>query len=390
VIGQVKAFLNERYAFRRNTMLDRLEIKGLLPDSPIREFRAMETTDLNTIFTHMSEAGISYSLNNLRSVIDSDYTPSFDPVHEYFGNLPAWDGTTDYLGQLADTIQTTDQEYWRRIFPRWITGMVVCAMGARNVNQQVLLIQGDQGKGKSTWIRNLLPPALREYYRNGMIDTNSKDDMMMLSTRMLINMEEFEGVKPADVPALKRVITQEGVTLRKPYDIQSKAYPRRASFVGSTNCTQFLSDISGSRRFLVVQALEIDYRTKIDYTGLYSQICHLIRNGFQYWFDGEEINEINTRNERHRMKDPLEENLYVFFQRATPLDYMVRWKPAAAILTHLSVFSKTLANAQTQQVLIQILERDRFMKRMNPNGIMEYGVVVLTFEEMEENSKRAG
>ena len=84
----------------------------------------------------------------------------------------------------------------------------------------------------------------------------------------------------------------------------------------------------------------------------------------------------------------LEENLYIYFRPAKPGDYLVKWKPAAAILSYLSGMGRTQANAQSQQLLIQLLERDGFMKRVNPNGITEYGVLVLTLEEVENNAKR--
>ena len=121
---------------------------------------------------------------------------------------------------------------------------------------------------------------------------------------------------------------------------------------------------------------------------MYAQAVQLIEDGFRYWFEGNEIDDINTRNERHRMKDPLEENLYVYFRPAGEKDFEVKWKPAAAILTTLPVYGRTQANAQTQQVLVQILERDAFGKRVNIHGITEYAVVELTQQEVSENFRK--
>lgn len=172
------------------------------------------------------------------------------------------------------------------------------------------------------------------------------------------------------------------------YDTQAQLYPRRASFIGSTNNMQFLKDYGGNRRFLVIPVKTIDYRTPVDHKGVYAQAVQLIEDGFRYWFEGNEIDDINTRNERHRMKDPLEENLYVYFRPAGEKDFEVKWKPAAAILATLSVYGRTQANAQTQQVLVQILERDTFGKRVNIHGITEYAVVELTQQEVSENFRK--
>ncbi len=376
------------YAFRRNTVLDRLEMCDLSKTKEVKSFYAMRNKDLNSIFLNISRQGIAYPLNSLKSVIDSDYTPEFNPFTDYFGGNARWDRTTDHIGKLADTIQAEDQEFWREGFRRWIVAMVASALQPGKANQQALVLHGAQGKGKSTWIRHLLPPELGEYYRNGMIDPANKDDLLLLSTRLLINMEEFEGVKTGDIAELKRIIGQENVTIRKVYDTQAQLYPRRASFIGSTNNMQFLRDYGGNRRFLVIPVKAIDYRTPVDHKGVYAQAVQLIEDGFRYWFEGNEIDDINTRNERHRMKDPLEENLYVYFRPAGEKDFEVKWKPAAAILATLSVYGRTQANAQTQQVLVQILERDAFGKRVNVHGITEYAVVELSQQEVSENFRK--
>lgn len=388
VIQQILLFLEPRYRFRRNVIFDRLEINTLPADNTPGIFRSMAAKDLNTIFLRMNEAGINYPLANLKAIIDSDYAPEFNPFLEYFQSLPSWDGKTDFIGQLAASVTTDDGTFWDQALRRWLVGLVACATGHQHANQQALILHGKQGKGKSTWIRNLLPPELREYYRNGMIDPGNKDDLLLLSTRILINMEEFEGVKQSDIAELKRIITQENVTLRKAYDIQARIYPRRASFIGSTNNMQFLKDISGSRRFLVIRTEKIDYSTKINYSDLYGQVMHLLNTGFQYWFEGSEIECLNARNECHRIKNPVEENLFIYFRKATPKDYITKWMPAAAILSHLSIYGRIQANTQAQELLVQLLEINGFMKRVNEKGITEYGVVELSPHEVDETFRK--
>lgn len=386
-IELVIEYLDKTYAFRRNTVLDRLEMCELSQTGG-NMFYAMRNKDFNSIFMNISRQGISYPLNNLKSVIDSNYSPEFNPFTHYFEGIEPWDGKTDYIQNLADTIQAEDQEYWREGFKRWIVALVASALRPGKANQQALVLHGAQGKGKSTWIRQLLPPELAEYYRNGMIDPGNKDDLLLLSTRLVINMEEFEGVKSGDIAELKRIIGQENVTIRKVYDTQAHLYPRRASFIGSTNNMQFLKDYGGNRRFLVIPVKQIDYHTRVNYKGVYAQALRLIEDGFRYWFEGNEIDNINSRNERHRMKDPLEENLFIYFRPVNDKDSEGKWLPAAAMLSTLSVFGRTQANAQSQQVLVQILERNGFKKRENSNGITEYGVVEFSQQEINENFKK--
>ena len=390
VITQVLEYLEAHYDIRRNTILERLEFIDFEENASGMKgkYRPLRNKDYNSIFVNLQMAGISCFQNYLKAVIDSNYAKNFNPFESYFYGLKPWDRTTDYIGQLADTVKTKDTDFWKESLRRWIVGMVACALKEEAVNQYVLILYSEQGKGKSTWIRKLLPPELVEYYRNGMIDPGNKDDLLLLSNRLLINMEEFEGAKQGDIAALKRIITQESVTERKVYDVQAERYTRRASFIASTNNRQCMQDMGGNRRFLLSVLTEIDFHTPVDYEGVYAQAIYLLQNGYRYWYEGDEITGLNKRNEQHRMKEPVEENLYVYYRAATPTDIEVKWRPAAALMGTISLYGRIQANRQTQQVLVQVLERDGFPKRMNESGITEYAVIEFTPDQVSANSRR--
>lgn len=388
-IDLVQEYLKANYDFRHNMIMERLEVRPMpQPDEQRGAFKAVGARDLNSIYCKINQAGIAVTHNVLKMVVESDFAEAYDPIANYFEELPQWNGKADYIGRLAATIETDDDEFWHDSLRRWIVSMVACAMGVQEANQQVLLLYGGQGKGKSTWIRRLLPPELKEYYRNGMIRPTGGDDLLMLSTRLIINMEEFEGMKQSDVAELKRIVAIESVLVRKPYGVQPEMYRRRASFVGSTNSLQFLKDMTGSRRFLVSTVKRIDYQTEVNHTGVYSQAKALIKSGFRYWYEGDEVDRINNRNEVHRVKDPLEEIFHVFFRRPTPSDYIAQWKAAAMILAELCVKGRIMVNVQSQQTLVQVLEDGGFRKRKNDRGVVEYHVVALTYDEVDRNSRK--
>lgn len=395
VVSRIMDFLSRRYRFRRNVILDRLEFAEITQredtavaaetSSPV--FRPLRSKDLNSIYVNLLTDGVNCSLNTLKAIVDSDYASCFNPFEDYLLNLPAWDGTRDYIGELADTVLTEDREFWRESFRRWLVGSVACALREKKVNQLVLILFGGQGKGKSTWISRLLPPLWNEYYHTGMINPDSKDDMLLLSTRYLINMEEFQGVKAADLAGLKRIITQDSITQRKVYDTQAFCFIRHASFIASTNKRRCLQDIDGNRRFLPSSVLSVDYHKPVDYCGVYSQAMALLDSGYRYWYEGDEIDGLNLHNELHRLKDPVEENLFVFFRRALAGDTNVKWMPASAILTHLTIFGKVQVNRQTQQELVQALEKYGFATRVDAQGGTEYEVVEFQAEEVERRFK---
>ena len=385
-IHQLLDFLKTHYDFRRNIIMDRLEYLDFNEKTEkwIGKLRPVRATSYNAIFLELQLTGIKCSLDYVKAIVNSSYPREFNPFTDYIEKLKPWDGVTDYIGQLAETVQTEDQEFWKKSFRKWFVGMLACALQDEAVNHLVIILYSEQGKGKSTWIRRLLPPEWREYYRNGMANPENKDHQLMLSTHLIINMEEFDGARISDLAGLKRTITQESVTERKVYDMQTLSFIRRASFIASTNTRLCLQDIGGNRRFLPSSVISMDYRTPVNYEGIYAQAYALLNGGYQYWYEGEEIDELNRHNEMHRMKDPVEENLLVYFRKPEPEDTCVKWMPAAAILSKIAIYGKIQVNRQAIQTLVLSLEKYRFRTRRNAQGSTEYEVVDLQNDEVNK------
>lgn len=83
------------------------------------------------------------------------------------------------------------------------------------------------------------------------------------------------------------------------------------------NGNDFLTDPSGSRRFLPFEALEIDLEAtkKIDMNLVWAEAYRLYKSGFQYWFSREEIVELKGNNENFEVSEPEYEFLMECFER---------------------------------------------------------------------------
>lgn len=114
----------------------------------------------------------------------------------------------------------------------------------------------------------------------------------------------------------------------------------------------------------------------------------LLNEHFRYWYEGEEIDRLSRLNEVHRMKDPVEENIFIYFRKALPEDVNIKWIPAAVILSKIAIYGKIQANHQSMQALVQALEKYEFKTRINNEGTTEYEVVDLQQAEIEENFNR--
>lgn len=388
VAVRIIEFMTQQYEVRRNVIQGRLEFREKNKGGK-NEFCSMKKEDYNTVFYDLQMAGIPCHPSTVKSLIDSRYAQNFNPFEAYFYGLKPYDGQTDYIALLAATVKTTNQPFWEDCLKRWLVGMVACALDDKIENQLAIIMKGEQGKGKSSWIRHLLPPELSKYYRNGMINPENKDHMLFLSQCLLINLEEFEGMTGRSISELKRLIVQDVVTERRPFDTDANSYIRHCSFIASTNEPRFLKDPAGAfRRYPTVTVEEIDYHAPVNHAGIYSQALYLWKNGFHYWYENEEIATLNEVNRKYSLASIEEELLYVYFRKPKADDLDVKWMPVSAILVLISMNGKIQMNDRNQKSLVQILERDNFRKRISENKIYEYEVVQYSFDEVDRNYKK--
>lgn len=313
-LEKIERFLNSSFDFIFNEVTGRIEGKShdQIVYQPITDYL------LNSLIREMSKKGISCGPTLLRNLLMSNFTPVFNPFKNYFGSLSAWDGITDHIGLLAGTVSTTNDPFWQYCFRKWLVAMVGCVLDNNVVNHTVIVFSGGQGVGKTTWMLNLVPTQLRDYSYSGTINLNNKDTLVHLSECMLINMDELENLNKSELGAMKEIITKSNIRIRRPYGYSAESMPRRASFAGSVNSKEFLSDTSGNRRFLCFEVKKIEYLKTVPLDQIYAQALHLYQSGFQYWFDPTEIESINKNNEQFRAMSVEEELLLAYFEPCEP------------------------------------------------------------------------
>jgi len=298
---ETETYLINKYDFRRNLITGRLEMK--LKHENI--YHIMEDVELNSIHRELKKISQSIGKDGLYMLLYSDFTPTYDPFKEYFDALPDWDGSTDYIAELVDTLEFKDiveKRLFGKYLQRWLVGVVACATEPQSINQSAIILVGKQGMGKSRWLNYLVPKPLSSYKFIGTIDPANKDTLVYLSECLLINLDELETLRKADIGGLKTIMTLPSVKVRRPYDRLPQDMIRRASFVGSINSSDFLNDPTGSRRFLVFEVENVLNFQKIDMDKVYSQVKSLLANGEHFWFSEQEINEITEKNKKHTLR----------------------------------------------------------------------------------------
>ena len=205
LIEQIELFLRARWIFRYNVVSNKAEFKLVKdPDAPFVEMRDF---DYNSILRDLKYADLQCSMSTLRMILASKFMVEYDPYIEYTVNLPEYDVQTDYIEQLADTVATGNQVFWRRAFKKWFVAMAASWMQPEVVNHTALIMSGEQGIGKTTWLGNLIPTPLRKYVYAGMVNVRDKDSQVKLSECCVIIMDELENMS-RNLDALKELITK--------------------------------------------------------------------------------------------------------------------------------------------------------------------------------------
>ena len=200
---------------------------------------------------------------------------------------------------LADRVPT-DTPNWKEFFHTWLLGMVAGWMGrdSEHSNALVPLLTGRQGTGKTSFCRVLLPRELRPYYAENLNLKSETTIALAMSSRALINIDEFDKYTRSQHPLLKFLISQNDVDMRLPFASHMEMRRRFASFIATTNSDRPLVDTTGSRRYLCVRVTDtIDFTTPIDYQQLYAQLLSEVQNGRPFWLNDEQTRLLMAQNE---------------------------------------------------------------------------------------------
>jgi predicted P-loop ATPase len=317
-IDKVETYLKSKYIFRFNSIKEKpeyVEITNLKG-----HYKPIDRFTINTIKRELLRSEkIPVSVNALYEIIESDFCKKVNPIREYFENLPMYDGKEDYIQILADTIKLVsehpeeERKTFNYLFKKWMASVVANVMDEYICrNHTCFVLTGEQGTYKTTWLENLCPKDLRNMYLySGKINPNSKDVNSYIAETLFLNIDDqLSQLNRKDENDLKELITKNKVSYRRPYDKYISEYPHICSFMASVNGNDFLTDSTGNRRFLPFEVKSIDINLaqklmKDNESQIYAQAKEISKKGFlfegknvEYYITGEDIAEINKRNEK--------------------------------------------------------------------------------------------
>ena len=351
--SKIEAYLSTHYEFRYNTVLGRTEYRS----KNDALFSKVGRYEINTLRREIdNDIGIITSSDNLYSIIESSFSPRINPIQEYFKRLPS-----TYIGcinrdcgndvslslkaihDLASCVAVRNSDKWLPYLTKWLVAVVANAMDDRECrNHTCLVLTGDQGKFKTTFLDLLCPPALHGYSYTGKIYPQEKDTLTYIGQNLIVNIDDqLKALNKRDENELKNLITCPMVKYRMPYDKYVEEHPHLASFVASVNGNDFLTDPTGSRRFLPFEVLSIDInRAKaISMDIVYTEAKALLKSGFRYWFDDDEITELYKASEDFQVQTAEMELLLRCFEKSTENNPHSTYMTTTEIITYLGYYT---------------------------------------------------
>ena len=318
-------------------------------------WRNLTDKDINTMVCQcVAESGVNISVTEMWTALKSDLVPAVHPLREWLNGLRPWSSSEpDWIDIVAQKVRVVDNAsdsekgsngsksskgestietsrtsrtpstkadaLWRECFKKWFVAMVASWMKDEVVNHTVLVLVGRQGIYKTTWLDRLMPPELRAYSSklplSGQI---SKDDRLRLCENGLLNIDELDAICGREMNIVKSLLTSTDVNERAAYGRLKERRVRLASFCASTNNREFLTDITGNRRWLPfeVESIQNPFDDIILYERLYAQAKAYVECGyFAYWFEMDEIEVLEHHNEKFRALENEEELLPILFDK---------------------------------------------------------------------------
>ena len=333
---QLIDFLNQRYQFRYNTIMGYTEYKD--NDYRYMDWTPVDDRTLKGMTMKVRLGGIDARDNDVRRYVQSNMIRPFNPIGDYlWAQYYKWDGK-DHIRKLARTVPNRNP-HWEDWFYTWFLGMVrqwQVNNLAKYGNQAVPLLISTQGWNKTTFCEQLLPPELRFGYTGNLQMEDKKQVLQQMAQMLLINLDEFNQISPRTQQGfLKNIITLSSVKIKRPYGRHVEDFPRRASFIATTNQADVMADPSGNRRFLGVELTgPIDVSTPPNYEQLYAQAMRALHQHEPYYFGPAETQEIMEWNRKFSLKTAAEQFFLDYFEPARN-EQEGEWLSASAILAYL-------------------------------------------------------
>jgi len=303
--SQVELFLKANYIIQFNSVRNQLEVDG----------QAITDRIFNSIWLRVrKEVSDKYTDSVLRAMLNSDRFPEADPIADYLNSLPDWDldgpSSTYQLAQCFGPTDQTTLDYTHYFLTKWGVGFIYQALAVEGMeNSLCLVFHGPQNTGKTSIARSIIPKALHRYRKESEHGTKEVDEAIEICDNVLIIDDEGVASTKKEAAKQKGRLSKSTVAVRASYARFTQARKRRASFIVTTNETDFINDHTGNRRLIPIEVNRPNWQlfNSLNPEHLIREWMTLYRDGHDFRLSTEDIARLNVVDSAHRAVSQEEE-----------------------------------------------------------------------------------
>jgi len=312
--------------FALNRFAGRGEVLGPLPWDPRKVRRLWDDNDNAGLYYYMEKIYNISSNGKVDSALSLHSTAhAFNEIQDFLGTVQ-WDGVPRLDTLFIDYLGAADTPYTRAVTRKAFTAAVTRAMVPGSKFDNMLILSGPQGLGKST----LLDKMSKGWFNDGIRTFEGKEASELLQGVWLVEISELDAFRRTDVARIKQFLSLRTDRFRAAYGRHVKELPRCCVFFGTTNTKDFLQDRTGNRRFWPVD-VGVEPVTKSVWADLAGEIDQIWAEAVIRWRLGEplylrgELEEAaKAKQEEHREVSTREGIVLDFIAKQVPSDW-AKW-----------------------------------------------------------------
>lgn len=346
IYNRVHEYMTKHYRILFNEISLSFEISLLDKESEIFELNE------NSLLVLLDQNDIKISREKFINYLRSDLIERYNPIQTYFESLAPWDGG-DYIQQYCSYVKTDDDDLYYYHMKKWAVRAIKTILIPDEINKHsIILANGAQNAGKSTYLKNLVPRCLNRYYGENL--SLDKDGRIKLCKTFIMNLEELQGLGKQDTDKVKAMISLQTVNDRLPFDKKNSFLHRTASFVGSTNRSEFLVDETGNVRWIVFEVIgRIDYERynkEFDIDKFWAQAYHIYKYlpDFESSLTADDVNRNEERNSKFMILSPECDAVSRFYEISEDIE---DFRTASDVIYELSLTGVRLNNIKIGSAL---------------------------------------
>ena len=301
-------------------------VLGKLPWDYSKEFeqRQWKDSDDSGLRSYLEAVHEVVGINKINdALVNVSEKHKINEVKEYLESLE-WDGVSRLETLLIDYFDVEDNIYTRQIMEIALRAAVARAIEGGIKFDVAVVLQGGQGKGKTTFFRTLG----KKWFNNSLEKIEGKESAVTIQGAWIVELGEMTGYSVSEVNSVKHFLSKQEDIYRAPFGKRNEKFPRRCVFFGTTNNWEFLRDKTGDRRFWPAvigqnkpkKSVFNDLPKEVDQIWAEAYFNYLVNN--YYDLNSEEAKQIALDMQKeHSESNPLDGLISEFLEKEIPEDW---------------------------------------------------------------------